>query len=150
MRREKLRKGQVLVGIQFAALAVLIFYPGKTISSTQSLIGTIIEVIGGALLVLGFIHLRDSLKITPEPKENAKFVNTGIYKYIRHPIYSGLLFFGASEVINKWTLTILAAFIVLLIDLVVKYRYEDSLLIKVYPGADEYQRKVGALFPKFF
>ena len=95
-----MRKGQVLVGIQFAALAVLIFYPGKTISSTQSLIGTVIEVIGGALLVLGFIHLRDSLKITPEPKENAKFVNTGIYKYIRHPIYSGLLFFGASEVIN--------------------------------------------------
>ena len=135
--------------MQFAALAVILFWPGKTVSDTQALIGTLIEIVGGVLLILGFMHLKDSLKITPEPKENAQFVNTGIYKYIRHPIYSGLIFFGAGQVVSKWTLTILIAFIVLVADLVAKYRYEDSLLIKVYPGADEYQRKVGALLPKF-
>ena len=145
----KLRKGRVLVAVQFAALAVILFWPGKTVSDKQALIGTLIEIVGGVLLILGFIHLKDSLKITPEPKENAQFVNTGIYKYIRHPIYSGLIFFGAGQVISKWTLTILISFIVLVVDLVAKYRYEDSLLIKVYPGADEYQRKVGALLPKF-
>ena len=144
-----MRKGRVLVAVQFAALAVILFWPGKTVNDTQALIGTFIEIIGGVLLILGFIHLKDSLKITPEPKENAQFVNTGIYKYIRHPIYSGLIFFGAGQVVSKWTLTILTAFIVLVADLVAKYRYEDSLLIKVYPGADEYQRKVGALLPKF-
>ena len=149
MRRAKLRKGRVLVAVQFAALAVILFWPGKKVSTTQELIGTLIEIVGGVLLILGFIHLKDSLKITPEPKENAQFVNTGIYKYIRHPIYSGLIFFGAGQVVSKWTLTILTAFIVLVADLVAKYRYEDSLLIKVYPGADEYQRKVGALLPKF-
>lgn len=144
-----MRKGRVLVAVQFAALAVILFWPGKTVSDTQALIGTLIEIVGGVLLILGFMHLKDSLKITPEPKENAQFVNTGIYKYIRHPIYSGLIFFGAGQVVSKWTLTILIAFIVLVADLVAKYRYEDSLLIKVYPGADEYQRKVGALLPKF-
>ena len=144
-----MRKGRVLVAVQFAALAVILFWPGKTVSDTQALIGTFLEIIGGVLLILGFIHLKDSLKITPEPKENAQFVNTGIYKYIRHPIYSGLIFFGSGQVISKWTLTILISFIVLVVDLVAKYRYEDSLLIKVYPGADEYQRKVGALLPKF-
>ena len=149
MRQAKLRKGRVLVAVQFAALAVILFWPGKTVSDTQALIGTLIEIVGGVLLILGFIHLKDSLKITPEPKENAQVVNTGIYKYIRHPIYSGLIFFGAGQVVSKWTLTILTAFIVLVADLVAKYRYEDSLLIKVYPGADEYQRKVGALLPKF-
>ena len=149
MRRAKLRKGRVLVAVQFAALAVILFWPGKNVSTSQELIGTLIEIVGGVLLILGFIHLKDSLKITPEPKENAQFVNTGIYRYIRHPIYSGLIFFGAGQVISKWTFTILIAFIVLVVDLVAKYRYEDSLLIKVYPGADEYQRKVGALLPKF-
>ena len=143
-----MRKGRVLVAVQFAALAVILFWPGKTVSDTQALIGTLIEIVGGVLLILGFIHLKDSLKITPEPKENAQFVNTGIYKYIRHPIYSGLIFFGAGQVVSKWNFTILIAFIVLVVDLVAKYRYEDSLLIKVYPGADEYQRKVGALLPR--
>ena len=148
VRRAKLRKGRLMVAVQFATLAVLLFWPGKSISNTQALIGTLIEIFGGVLLILGFIHLKDSLKITPEPKENAEFVNTGIYKYIRHPIYSGLIFFGAGQVVSKWTLTILVAFIILVVDLVAKYRYEDSLLIKVYPGADEYQRRVGALLPK--
>ena len=124
-----MRKGRVLVAVQFAALAVILFWPGKNVSDTQALIRTFIEIIGGVLLILGFIHLKDSLKITPEPKENAQFVNTGIYKYIRHPIYSGLIFFGAGQVVSKWTLTILTAFIVLVADLVAKYRYEDSLQI---------------------
>jgi protein-S-isoprenylcysteine O-methyltransferase Ste14 len=145
-----MNKGRILVGVQFAALAVLIFYPGKKVSDIQSLIGTAIEILGAVLLILGLINLRDSLKITPEPKADARFINTGIYKYIRHPIYSGLIVFGISEVVNKATVIIVAAFVVLLFDLVIKFRYEDSLLLKVYPEAASYQKEVGALFPKLF
>jgi len=64
-----MNKGRILVGVQFAALAVLIFYPGKKVSDTQNLIGTAIEILGAGLLVLGLINLRDSLKITPEPRQ---------------------------------------------------------------------------------
>ena len=145
-----MNKGKVLVGIQFTALAVLIFWPGKKVSDTQALVGTVIEIIGAVILVTALIQLRDSLKITPEPKPNAKFISTGLYKYVRHPIYSGLIIFGLSEVINKATPTILFAFLVLVVDLIIKYRYEDSLLVKAYGEASEYQKRVGALFPKFW
>jgi len=53
-------------------------------------------------------------------------------------------------VVNKATVIIVAAFVVLLFDLVIKFRYEDSLLLKVYPEATSYQKEVGALFPKLF
>ena len=144
----KKNKGRLLVAIQFAALAVLIFWPGKKVGDTQAAISTVLETIGAAILIISLVQIRDSLKITPEPKPNANFISTGIYKYVRHPIYSGLITFGFSEVIGKATLTILVAFLILLVDLIIKFRYEDSLLIEAYGEATEYQKRVGALFPK--
>jgi protein-S-isoprenylcysteine O-methyltransferase Ste14 len=143
-----MRKGQLLVGIQFACLAVIIFFPGKDVGGAASAAATLLELVAAIILVMGFLNLRDSLKITPEPKLNAKFVTHGIYKYIRHPIYSGLILFAIAEVINKQSLSIEIAALILVIDLVVKFKYEDQLLRDAYPEAVEYQKRVGALFPK--
>lgn len=48
----------------------------------------------------------------------------------------------------KWSsLALLVAF-GLIVILNIKYRYEDSLLREKWPQAADYQKKVGALFPK--
>ena len=144
-----MRKGHLLVVIQFLCLAILIFYPGKDVNSTATTIGTLIEFVAAILLASGLLNLKDSLKITPEPKLNGKFVSNGIYKYIRHPIYSGLILFAIAEVINKQSPIVIVACAILIIDLILKFKYEDRLLLGAYPEAAEYQKRVGALIPKF-
>ena len=144
-----MNKGKVLVGIQFLALAVLLFWHSNTVSPNRAFFSAIVEIFGGVILVVAVVHLNDSIKITPEPKVNAKLVTKGIYKYLRHPIYTGLILFGLGQVLGKANIPVYIAFIILFIDLNIKYRYEDKLLAQALPEAISYQKKTGALFPKF-
>jgi protein-S-isoprenylcysteine O-methyltransferase Ste14 len=70
--------------------------PGTINSSTFSiLIGMLIATIGIIIWIISYIHLGRSFGVLPQKQ---KRVTTGIYKYLRHPMYLGiwLTFLGLS------------------------------------------------------
>lgn len=134
---------------QFALLIVLVLLPDQpTPNQTVYLIGRSIAIFALFALVIAAFFLRPSITALPEPREGAPFITSGIYRYVRHPMYSALILFGIGAAIYKWSPIAVLVAIGLFIVLNVKYRYEDSLLRAKWPEAAQYQKKVGALFPK--
>jgi protein-S-isoprenylcysteine O-methyltransferase Ste14 len=143
------KPGWILVMAQFALLIVLVLLPDQaTPNQTIYLIGRSLAIFALIALVVAAFFLRPSITALPEPREGAPFITSGIYRYVRHPMYSALILFAIGAAIYKWSLIAVLVAISLLLVLSVKYRYEDSLLRAKWPEAHEYQKRVGALFPK--
>lgn len=144
-----MNKGRLLVIIQFVCLGVLVLSSGNSGAQFQFL-SRMVVVAAFLIGLIAVVNLRDALTIFPEPKPGAPFVTRGIYHFVRHPMYLAVLLFAFGEVIGKFSIVTVLVYVVLLIDLHIKYRYEDALLLARWPAASEYQKKVGALLPKVF
>jgi protein-S-isoprenylcysteine O-methyltransferase Ste14 len=56
-----------------------------------SVVGIVAIVIGGGVAARGIWDLRSGLSPFPRPIAGAPLVESGAYRLIRHPIYSGLV-----------------------------------------------------------
>ena len=97
---------------------------------------------------MAWYALRASLAITPIPRDGAALVTSGIYRYVRHPMYIGVLLFGLSFVLTNINWVSIVSWIALFATLVYKARFEDSLLSIKHPAASEYQSKTIGLLGK--
>jgi len=80
-------------------------------------------------------------------KEGHALVRTGPYRYLRHPIYTGLLvaFLGTAITIGEWRG--LVAFLVMLVSLGIKSRAEEARMRETFPEYAQYQRESAAIVP---
>ena len=134
------QKGRLFVAAQFALLGLLMVLPSDQVGAATSL----------AADAVGFIGLGKSLTANPVPLEHAKLMTRGIYKYLRHPIYSGLLLltFGwtlAAGSVMKWVL-----WLVLLVLLIQKLKFEEQLLRAKFAGYAAYSQNTKRLIPFIF
>lgn len=141
--------GKLLVSLQFALLFTVLLSPQRE-NPNQFLqnLGVGVAAAGLILIAISFSELRPSLTVMPEPKTGAPLITSGIYKYVRHPIYSGLIVGGLGVVVYQQTLLTVMAWVFLTTVLKVKLRYEDRLLLERWPEARTYQESVGLLFPR--
>lgn len=143
------RKDVILVTIQFILLTI--FYIPFIPDTFQSPIilkytGVVISVLGFLIIIIAFLQLNKNLTPFPTPKENGFLINTGLYKYVRHPIYSGIFLAAigiAFYTSSYWQLVI--SFI-LLILFYYKSKYEESLLIETYKEYEEYKKVTRRFF----
>jgi len=98
----------------------------------------------GALTIFAYAYLalKPSLRVSPIPKPGAPLITVGIYKWFRHPMYLGVLMFGAGMLINNINFASILLFIALSINMVIKANYEDRLLRIRHSNALEYQQRV--------
>lgn len=100
--------------------------------------------VSGAWLLWASRALGDSL--TPDPKPNARGLKTGgPYRWIRHPMYLGLLVPSVCTAIadaRAWF-----GVVPLAASLVAKVVLEERLLRLVYPEFEEYARHSWRLLP---
>lgn len=141
--------GKLLVGLQFLFI-LLIAYPAGVGESNLwlKIIGYTIFALGAVVITRGTIAIRPSLTALPEPKEGAPLITSGIYRYIRHPMYAGLILMGLGLTLARDSSITGIETILLYFLLTAKYRYEDYLLRQRWPAAKNYQARVGALIPK--
>ena len=112
-------------------------------------IGLFLFLIGSILGLLSLRQLGHSLTPYPSPKINATLKTQGLYSWVRHPIYTSLLFafLGLSLYLNSYEhgMVVLGLYLLFLL----KSNYEERLLVKKYGIAYEnYQRKTGRFLPK--
>jgi protein-S-isoprenylcysteine O-methyltransferase Ste14 len=90
--------------------------------------GIFIFLIGGAigLLAIG-AHKKGNFNILPDIKENCELVTSGIYAYVRHPMYLSVLLMMLGVSIVYFTYYEFALYLILVFILLIKLFYEEGL-----------------------
>jgi protein-S-isoprenylcysteine O-methyltransferase Ste14 len=150
MMKEKIKEhysiqSWILVGIQLACLAFIFFSaPWRTIRIELQ----IWQLSGIFLAVSGLVQLNwHSFSVFPEPKRKGRFVKSGIFAFIRHPMYAGVLIVVGSLVLQFWSWERLSAGLILALVFVLKILKEEKLLAEKYPEYIDYQKNTNRLIP---
>lgn len=134
-----------LVAVQFAMLGALAA-TGPWLARNP--IGLAVQLLGGGIGVWAGAAMRlDNLNITPEVKHDARLVHQGPYRWVRHPMYLALLLVTLPLVITAFSKWRLMFWLILLVDLLIKLRYEERLLVQKFPAYAIYQAQRKRLIP---
>ena len=109
--------------------------------------GSVLCVIGLLLMFSAFAAIRGAVQIAPEPKRGAQLATTGVYRKLRHPIYTAILLLVIGLSLRKPTVTIAATAAAVVVFLVIKVRFEERLLLARYPEYAEYRNRTWGLIP---
>ena len=110
--------------------------------------GSALVVAGTAVLVVAALNLGRSLTPLPTPAPWATLRTGGLYRFVRHPIYTGLvaLVFGGAVTSGSAVRLVLA--LVLLGLLNRKASWEEDMLRRRYPGYDDYAGRTPRFVPR--
>jgi protein-S-isoprenylcysteine O-methyltransferase Ste14 len=110
-------------------------------------LGTVLLALGLGFSVWARRHLGRNWSAHVVVKEDHALIRTGPYRYVRHPIYTGILlaFFGMTLTIGEWRALIGFAFA--LLAFAVKSGQEELRMRATFPEYDRYQRETAALIP---
>ncbi|PKA83831.1 protein-S-isoprenylcysteine O-methyltransferase Ste14 [Ulvibacter sp. MAR_2010_11] len=107
-------------------------------------------VIGFGLLVIlfGIINLNENATLFSTASKKSNIVFRGIYKYVRHPIYLGLIIAMMAFSLYSQSVAKLLLMVALSIAFYLKSRHEEKLLEKTFSNYKQYKAKTGRFFPK--
>jgi protein-S-isoprenylcysteine O-methyltransferase Ste14 len=137
-------KSMLFVAVQFLCLGY--FVVTGHIFVAPSIIW--IELAGIAVALWAVLTVRPN-RVNPFPdlRRNTRLVMRGPYRWIRHPMYTGVLLVALAWLLDNLTLARLLVGLVLLADLLAKANYEESLLRKRFPEYVAYQKRTKRLIP---
>lgn len=145
------RTARLLVAGQFVLIGILVLLPGRhdwPVPAALKVACSIATVVGLAMMVVGATGLGRGLTATPLPNAHAKLRTGGLYRYARHPIYSGLLLTMASITVASGSVSRLLTLGVLVLLLTVKARWEETRLIQRFQGYADYAARTPRFVPR--
>ena len=149
-------RGEGWVVLQLACLGLVaagcVFVPGPDASGGYAVAGAIGAPIAivGLLLTLWAVFVLNrarSLTAVPYPTDDGSLVETGPYRFMRHPIYAALILIAAGSSISRASLPAIVASIALALVLDLKRRREEAWLTQRFPGYPAYRARTRALVP---
>ena len=149
----KQSRGELYVVVQAILLIALFFGPkdifGLPTMLNQTLwwIGQILFYSGIVIAIWAAILLGPNLTPLPKPKPSGEFIQSGLYRFVRHPIYFGVILvcFGWAGI--EQTLYTLVLAIILLIFFDLKSRQEEIWLTEKFSEYDIYKQNTKKLIP---
>lgn len=145
----KSNKDLWFVGIQILLLCIYllpvpIYLP---LNNTINSAGLIIAATGFLVVIIAVIQLNKNLTPFPTPKDSGELIKTGLYKFIRHPIYTGIILTVTGYGLYRESLWKLLVGILLWLLFYSKSRYEEALLKRRYKDYEDYMKTTGRFFP---
>ncbi|MGQ9814354.1 MAG: methyltransferase family protein [Candidatus Roseilinea sp.] len=113
-------------------------------------LGLALAAVAAVFALGGIISLGRNLTAFPRPIDNGEMVSSGLYRVVRHPIYTGVILGGLA-----WAL-ICSSLIGVVLSLLVfiffdrKARREEIWLVERYAGYRAYQQRVKKLLPLIY
>lgn len=115
-----------------------------------------IENVGIAVTAAGLLfsiwaraHLGRNWSGTVTVKVGHELIRSGPYRWVRHPIYSGMILAMLGTAINRGQLRGVIAVILLWLGFTIKSRIEERMMTTTFgPEYEEYHRSTGAIIPR--
>lgn len=137
-----------LVAGQFALLGALVLVPARRDWPVPRWldVATALGVAAGLLtMAVGGTALGRGLTATPLPNRHARLRTGGLYRWVRHPIYTGLLLLAGSITVRSGSAPRAGVFLALLALITVKARWEEGHLTRRFADYPAY----AAVTPRF-
>ena len=136
---------------QVVLLVLLIALPGSDDWPTPSWLRTIAQVVfvaGVVVLIVAALGLGRALTPTPVPAERGDLRTAGVYGYVRHPIYSGVLLIVVGVTLRSGSWLTVAVAVVTFVFFDRKARWEEARLAERYPQYADYAARTPRFVPR--
>ncbi len=144
-------KGQLILFVMFMGIWItdsFIFH--YSTSLLEGVSNYIRLAVAGPVLIAGWFLARKGMKaVFGTPREKPEVINTGVFRIVRHPIYTGAILFYLGAIVMTTSIASAAFWLVIIGFYISICRYEERILTEAF-GNDylEYKKKTGMLFPK--
>lgn len=126
-----------LVALCFVAWDFLIFQANVYIFSLTSLIGLILFLMGVIVRIIARLTLRRHFTHALTIVEGHVLVKHGIYRYVRHPAYTGSILIDAGLPLIFSSILGFLAMLIVSAGIIYRIRFEEAMLIDQF--GDEYR-----------
>lgn len=152
MIRKKLKyKDYIYVYVQFILLIIYLLHIDLVqinILNSIRYIGIVIVFIGSLTAIIAMLQLNDKLSPFPSTKSNATLITNGIYRFIRHLIYTGIILITLGYSFYSSSLYSIIISTLLYTLFYYKSSYEEQCLKISFPDYKSYQKKSDLFFPE--
>jgi protein-S-isoprenylcysteine O-methyltransferase Ste14 len=132
----------------FLQLGSLVYILSSEPALARGYAGILVESAGIFLGVLAILNMGiGNFNVTPRNKNGGQLVTHGIYKLIRHPMYFAQLVALLPLIFDYFTFLRLAVYLVLLVTLLLKIKFEEESLSEHFSGYPAYMEKTKKLIP---
>lgn len=143
-------RGNVCIAIQFALLVAIFVIPRGAawpLPAPLAVLSFVAIAVGAVAAVVALISLGKSLSANPVPVELGELKTAGVYRVVRHPVYTGIMIgvLGYTALSRSWG--VVAAVVALGALFALKARFEEKLLLAKYPDYLAYAAHVGRFVP---
>jgi protein-S-isoprenylcysteine O-methyltransferase Ste14 len=147
-------KGWVLVVIQFTLLAIILLssafefkYVNRELMPVVHYIGVTLILIGALFFTVILITFGQYMTPNPVPRDKAVLKTTGLYKFVRHPMYFTVLVLLLGVILYFQAFYSLIWLVIAFFFLVFKSTFEESYLMKKFPEYSEYRDRTKRIIP---
>lgn len=140
--------GWFLVAVQGVLFLAVALWPsswGPEVPAAREL-GVGLFLLGVVGSVASVVHLGRALTPLPHPNGTGMTAR-GVYRWVRHPMYTSVLVVGAGVATVRGTLAVWALLVILVVFFDMKTRLEEGFLIRTYDGYCSYAARTGKFIP---
>lgn len=137
----------VVQGVLIVAIAVLPGGDAWAVPPWLDLLARIAQFGGLAVLVVGLVGLGRSLTPLPTPVDQGELTTTGLFRWVRHPIYAGIDALAVGTAVRSASPAVAAAAAALVAWFMLKARWEEGHLRDRYPGYAAYAARTPRFVP---
>jgi protein-S-isoprenylcysteine O-methyltransferase Ste14 len=127
---------------------ISIWQPGPVLpgSALARGVGNALCAIGVGILVSALVTLRGTVQIEPQPRAGRQLVQRGIYRALRHPIYTAIVLCVIGLWLKAPSVAGGLAGLVVVVFLFFKVRVEERYLLSTYPEYERYRERTLGIF----
>ena len=143
--------GWAFVAGQTILIVTLIAVPGADHWPTPAWIevaGLTLVIVGIGVIAVAALRLGPALTPTPVPTTDARLRTDGLYRWVRHPIYTGVLLAVAGVTVRSGSLVTLAVAGVTFGFFTAKARWEERRLRERFPDYSAYAARTPRFLPR--
>jgi protein-S-isoprenylcysteine O-methyltransferase Ste14 len=139
----------LLVLLQFTAIGAACFPVALAPGGSPYWLLVCALGLGGGIVTLYYNRL-GNFNIYPQPKQDARLITTGPYRYIRHPMYLSLLVMMLGVALYNFHWLNFAGLSLLGVAVAGKALLEERLLQAQFPAYAEYLQRTRRIIPGLF
>jgi len=145
--------GQVILLVVFLAIWITDSFVVQSSTFLRDRISEWIRIpLASLVLISGWLLARGGTRMVfGTRKDRPELIETGVFRIVRHPIYTGAILFYLGAVLITYSLFSAAFCLVIILFYYRIARYEEKILTEEFGQAYTlYKKRTGMLFPRLF